>query len=107
MATFATQSINTSGLTPAYTAVSAADRFLPADRTFLHVKNASGATLTVTIVTPGTQDSLLVADRIISIPTAQERMIALPDTLYRSADGLGDVQFTGTLAGCTAAVIRV
>lgn len=107
MATYATQSTDNLGTTITYTAVSAADRFLPADRCFLHVKNASGATLTVTLVTPNTVDGLAIADRVITLLTTTERMIEIPASLYRSSDGLGDVQFTGTLAGCTAAVVLV
>jgi hypothetical protein len=107
MATFSTQDITTAGLAPAYTAVTAADRFLPGERTFLHVKNANAGACTVTIATPGTVDTLAVGDRIISVPASTgDRMIALPDNLYRSADGLGDVTFSPT-ASVTAAVIRI
>lgn len=105
MATYVTQGIDTSGTTITYTAVSAADRYLCNDDGFLHVKNASGATLTVTMVTPNTVDGLAIADRVITLLTATERMIAIPNYLYRSSDGLADVQYSGTLAGCTAAVV--
>jgi hypothetical protein len=106
MATYATQDITTAGTAITYTAASAADRFLPADRVFMHVKNANAGSVTVTIATPGTVDSLAVGDRIISIPTTQERMIALPDSLYRSSDGLGDVTFSPN-ASVTVAVVRI
>ena len=106
MATLATQGITTAGLSVTYSAASAADRFLPADRTFLHVKNANAGTVTVTLATTGTVDGLAVADRVVSIPTTQERMIALPDTLYRSSDGLGDVTFSPN-SSVTVAVVRI
>lgn len=45
-------------------------------RTFLWYRNASGAAITVTLVTPGTVDAdLLVADRTVSVPAAGDRMI--------------------------------
>lgn len=46
-------------------------------RTFLFVKNGSGAPITVTLATPGTVDGdLAVGDRAVSVPaTTGERMI--------------------------------
>lgn len=108
MGTYATQSVDTAGTAITYAAVSAADRFLPADRCFLHVKNTAASTVTATIVTPGTQDGLAIADRVVVIPATGERMIRVPPQYYASSDGLADVQFTGTtIASCTAAVILV
>lgn len=106
MATYGTQSVNTVGTAITYGAVTAADRFLPADHCFLHVKNANAGTCTVTLVTPGTVDGLAIADRTVAILTGAEAMIALPAALYRSSDGLGDVQFSPT-SSVTAAVILV
>lgn len=106
MATYSTQDITTAGTTITYTTATAADRFLPADRVFMHVKNANAGTVTVTIATPGTVDTLAVGDRVITIPTTQERMISLPDSLYRSSDGLGDVTFSPNTS-VSVAVIRI
>lgn len=104
MATYTTQAIDTSGTLITYTAVSAADRYAPNDDGFLHVKNASGVSVTVTMVTPGTVDGLAIADRTITLAAGVERMIAIPNFLYRSSDGLADVQFSPT-ASVTAAVV--
>lgn len=106
MATLATQSITTSGLSVTYATAAASDRFTPAERTFLHVRNNNAGTVTVTITTPGTVDGLAISDRVISIPTTQQRMIALPDTLYRSSDGLGDVVISPN-SSVDVAVIRI
>lgn len=106
MATYATQSVTTAGTTVSYTAVTAADRFVPADHCFLHVKNANAGSVTVTVLTPGTQDGLAIADRVVTILTTAEAMIAIPPAWYRSSDGLGDVQFSPT-SSVTAAVILV
>lgn len=106
MATYSTQSITTAGVAVTYSAVASADRFLPADHCFLHVKNGGGTTLTVTIVTPGTQDGLAIADRTVSLTAGTDQMIAIPPAYYRSSDGLGDVQYSATTS-VTAAVVLV
>ncbi len=55
MAVLTVQSIALSGATHALAAASAGgDQVPPGDRTFLHVKNGSGAGITVTIAKPGT-----------------------------------------------------
>jgi hypothetical protein len=56
MATLATQDINIfPGLVPSYAAASGGgDNFTPDGDTYLHVKNASGGSITVTVDTPGT-----------------------------------------------------
>jgi hypothetical protein len=55
MTLLATQSISRTGVTPAYTAVTASDTFVPDAQTFIHVKNAGGspdsAVITVAPVT--------------------------------------------------------
>lgn len=104
MATYTTQSIDTVGTLITYTAVTAADRFLPNDDGFIHVKNGSGVTVTVTMVTPNTVDGLAIADRSITLAAGVDRMIAIPNFLYRSSDGLGDVTFS-PITTVTAAVI--
>lgn len=111
MATLATQDITTAGLAATYAAATApatGDRFLPGERTFLHVKNANAGTVVVVLATPGTLDStLLIDDRTISMATATDRFIAVPDSLYRDpTDGLAKVTCTPNTS-VTIAVVRI
>lgn len=70
------QNISRSGVTPAYTAVTASDTFLPTAQTFIHVKNAGGSPDTVAVVVAaGDPPGLTIADLSVSVTNAQERMI--------------------------------
>jgi hypothetical protein len=109
MATVATQSISLAGLAPAYAAADAAgDTFRPADRTFMHIKNAGTAAITATFVTPGTVQGLAVEDVAVSVPAGGERMVGpLSPELFRDrADGLGDVTWSAA-ASVTFAVVNI
>ena len=107
MATVAAQPVPTGGLGATYSAASAEDKFVPGEGVILHVKNGGGSPCTVTLVTPGTVDSLAVADRTVSVPAAGERFIAAPGDYYanRSDGGLATVQFSPTTS-VTFAVLR-
>lgn len=97
MAALATQSITLAGTAPAYAAASGGgDTFTPGFRTFLHVKNASGGALTVTVVTPGNvRTGLTVGDVAISVPAAGERMIGPLQAEYFADSALsGSAQIT-------------
>jgi hypothetical protein len=72
----ATQTIVRTGLTPAYTAVTASDTFVPGVNTFIHVKNAGGSPdVCVCVVAQGDPPGFTVADNSVSVTNAQERMI--------------------------------
>jgi hypothetical protein len=76
MALLSTQSISRTGVTPAYTAVSASDTFVPDNQTFIHVKNAGGsADSCVVAVLQGDPPGLTISDNTVSVTNAQERMI--------------------------------
>ncbi len=105
MATVSSQSITTAGVGPDYSAASpGGDRFLPADGTFLHIKNGSGVSVTATLVTPGTIDTLAVADRTVTVPATSERFVSVSDKLYRSPDGLADITWSATTTVTFAAI---
>jgi PKD repeat protein len=71
-----TQSISRTGVTPAYTAVTASDTFVPDAQTFIHVKNGGGSPDTcVVAVLQGDPPGLTIADNSVSVTNAQERMI--------------------------------
>jgi hypothetical protein len=76
MTLLATQNIVRTGLTPAYTAVTGSDTFLPDANTFLHVKNAGGSPDSCVIaVLQGDPPGLVISDNTVSVTNAQERMI--------------------------------
>jgi hypothetical protein len=76
MTLLATQNITRAGVTPAYTAVTASDTFLPDANTFLHVKNAGGSPDSCVIaVAAGDPPGLVISDNTVSVTNAQERMI--------------------------------
>lgn len=108
MATLATQSITTAGVGATYATPTATtgDRFQPAAGTFIHIKNANASSCTITITTPFTMDGLALADRVITVPGTSERFIAVPDSLYRSSDGLGDF-VVAPITSVTLAVVRI
>lgn len=107
MATVSTQVVTNAGVGINYSNASpGGDRFVPAARTFLHVKNGSGSSVTVTLATPGSVDGLAIADRTVSVPAGTERMIAVPSELYRSSDGLADVTWSATTS-VTFALVRI
>lgn len=110
MALLAPQDVTRAGLAPAYTAVAAGgDTFTPSKDTILHVKNASAAAVTVTIVTPKQAfDGAEIADTQVSVPAAGERIIGpFPSQHYaKPADGLADITYSAA-ANVTAAVLRI
>lgn len=101
MAIVATQNPGTAGSTPSVAAASAGgDKVSPDTR--LHVINGGGASINVTIATPGVVDgTLLVDNRVIAVPNgafpANSKSIDLPGRLYRNpTDGLVDLTWSGT-----------
>ncbi len=107
MATLATQSITTAGVVASYVTPSGGgDRFQPAAGTFIHIKNGNASSCTITITTPFTMDGLALADRAITVAGTTEQFIAVPDTLYRSSDGLGDF-VVAPITTVTVAVVRI
>lgn len=109
MALLTVQQIGISGLAPTYSAVAASDTIpVGDDRVFLHVKNASGTTDTVTITDPGTTPAGSAATNpTVSVPiTTGDRMIALPLALAAPATGLVTVSHSQTTSVTCAAVRR-
>lgn len=76
MTLLSTQLIVRAGVTPAYTAVTASDTFLPDAQSFIHVKNAGASPDTCAIqVLAGDPIGLTIADASVVVTNAQERMI--------------------------------
>jgi hypothetical protein len=98
------QGIVLSGLSPAYSAVNAGgDTFSPGATSFLHVRNASGVTTTVTIRLAWIVAADLTAGPVtIAIPGGQTRMIGpFPGPLFSNPTTVTCAPVTGvTIAAC-------
>lgn len=83
------ETIVAAGLTASYTAIPTDGVYFSNDgQTFLHVKNSSGGTLTVTVQTQLTVDGLAVADLSVAIAGSEEKFIGpFPTTTYNVQSG--------------------
>jgi hypothetical protein len=109
MTLLATQTILRTGLTPAYTAVTGSDTFVPDAQTFLHVKNAGGSPDSCVIaVLAGDPPGLTISDNTVSVTNAQERMIGpLPAQFFADpTTGLATVTHSFTTS-VTSGVFRL
>jgi len=109
MTLLTTQVITRAGVTPTYSAVTAADTFVPGAQTFIHVKNAGGSPDSCVLqVLQGDPPGLTVADVTVSVTNAQERMIGpLPANFFADpVTGLGTVTH-GFTTSVTSGVFQV
>jgi hypothetical protein len=112
MANLSTQTITRAGIGPTYAAAAGGgDTFTPDVDTFSHVKNGSGSPITVTVVTPRTdqESGQAIADVTVSVPaTTGERMIGpFPHNSFADpTDGLADITYSG-VTSLTVAVLKV
>ncbi len=108
MALLASQKVVRTGLTPTYAAATGGgDTFTPGQNLFLHVKNASGGAITVTVVTPATTSGLGIDDLVVSVAaTTGDRMIGLltGSLTAAAATGLGSITYSG-VTSLTVAII--
>lgn len=73
----------------------------------LIVKNASGASINVTLETPGTLSTGdAYPDKVYAVPAAGERWIPILRD-YRQASGVANVTFSATASVTVAAINRV
>jgi hypothetical protein len=95
MATLAVQSVSSSGLTPAYVAAAGGgDKVVPGAGSYIHVKNGDATATVVTLVTPGTVESLAVADRTVSVAAGAEALIAVGNVYKNPTDGLASITYS-------------
>lgn len=109
MATLTTQAIALAGLAPSYaTAAGGGDKCEPGDRTFLHVKNGSASSTTVTLTTTAAVRGQKTADVTVSVPASGERMIGplSADLLQSSTDGLCAIGYSDATS-VTVAALRI
>lgn len=102
------QSVGSAGLHPTYEAANAAgNSWRMGSGIALHVKNGGASACTVTIPTPLQVDGLAVADRTISVPAGEDRLIGLAATpAYRQTGGVAFADYD-QVTSVTVAVLTV
>lgn len=99
MATLATQTIVPGGVAPTYAAAAGGgDNFIPDKDVFLHVKNGSGGSITVTVTVPSKYRGKTVTNEATAVPAGAERMIGpFPADVYADPanSGLGALGYSG------------
>jgi hypothetical protein len=91
MALLAQQAIARTGLTPTYSLAAASTTVTCGDRSFLHVKNTNGSSMTVTVTATAQVDGQPVTDLVVTVPaTTGDKMIGpITSKLFASvADGV-------------------
>ncbi|MDH6709747.1 hypothetical protein P3T27_006496 [Kitasatospora sp. MAA19] len=109
MATLTPQVVSVVGLTPTYTAAGASgDKVSCGERTFIHVKNASASSITVTLTATGSVRGQAVTSPTVSVPASGERMIGplTADLFAGATDGLAAIGYSAT-ATVTVAALRI
>lgn len=108
MAVLTVQSISRAGVVPSYAAAAGGgDSFRPDTHTFLHAKNGSGGSITVTVVTPNTDPiGNAVADLAIPIAAGAEKMIGpFPAPYFANpSTGNADITYSGVTSLTIAAL---
>jgi hypothetical protein len=98
MATYAPQQVTSAGLNATYNAAANGDKVPPG--VLLHVKNASGSPITVTLVTVSEYDGIALPDKTtasIAATTGMQFIRVPSDSNYRNpADGLVTINFSAT-----------
>jgi hypothetical protein len=109
MAVLTVTDITIAGLNPASTLGAAAntDEVPTGNRTFLLVRNGSGASITVTAVSTLTVGGLAVADAAVAVPAGEDRWIGpFPANVFANASGNVDLDYSAT-ASVTRAAFQV
>lgn len=93
------------GATITFTAVASSDTLVAGQAVHLLVNNASGSSITVTLVTPETvEGALAVADRAITVAAGAIREIPVPSRYNDPVSGLATVQYSAITTVTAAAV---
>ncbi|MFJ8474201.1 hypothetical protein [Kitasatospora sp. NPDC094011] len=110
MALLTIQTIKPGGISPSYGAASAGGDKLPlaAANTFLHIKNGSASSITVTVTTQNNQyKGLTVPDRTVTVAASGEQMLGPFDaTLHADINQQASIGYSA-VATVTAAAFRL
>lgn len=112
MATLSVQTVTADGLDPAYVAADGGgDKVRPGGKTFIHVKNGGGGSVTITVNDPLSVSPPGAAsfdpDLSVVVEPSGERMIGpLPENRFRGTDSFADITYSG-VTSVTVAAIRL
>lgn len=115
MATLTVQTPSqTSGLLPSFTAANSSDAipFDPDQRTYLHVKNGGGSSITVTITAQTTSSNIpglgagTIANMSSAVAAGAERIFGPFPQAFADGNGLVQVGYSG-VTSVTAAAVRL
>jgi hypothetical protein len=109
MATLSTQVVALTGLNPTYgAATGGGDKCEVGDRVFLHVKNGSASSITVTLTATAALRGQSVSNVTVAVPASAERMIGplSADLLQSPTDGLCGIGYSAS-ATVTVAALRI
>ncbi|MFG2671360.1 hypothetical protein [Streptomyces sp. NPDC048445] len=109
MATLATQTVALGGLNPTYAAAAGGgDKCEVGDRNFLHIKNGSASSVTVTLTATASVRGQAVTSPTVAVPASGERLIGplSPDLLQSPTDGLCAVEYSSATT-VTVASLRI
>jgi hypothetical protein len=103
------QAVSLAGLTPVYGAAVASTTVPCDERSFLHVKNANGSSMTVTLTATGAVRGQTAANVVITVPaTTGDKMIGpiTADLFAGTVDGTCAVAYSSTTS-VTVALLRI
>jgi hypothetical protein len=107
MATLTTQVVSLAGLAPTYGAAAASTKMVCGERTFLHVKNTAGSSMTVTLSSTAKVRGQAAADVVVTVPATTGDVMIGPitsDLFAGASDGLASVGYSSTTSVTVAAV---
>lgn len=109
MALLAQQVVALSGLTPTYSAAAASTTVTCGERSFLHVKNTAGSSMTVTITSTARVRGQLAADVVVTVPaTTGDKLIGpiTADLFASAADGVSaSITYSSTTSVTVASLV--
>jgi hypothetical protein len=107
MATATLQNLTRAGLTVALTAANAGGDEAPVgDNVFLVINNGGGSPVTLTIVTPGTEGGLAIADQTCVVAAGARTLCGplSPELFKDPGDGLAHLQWSSATSVTFGAV---
>lgn len=107
MATLTVETISRDGLTVTMNAAEAGgDDFVNDGTIFVEVDNAGGGSVVATFVTTKTVDSQAVADRTVTIPAGERRLVGPFTTAYEDGSRKVAITYDG-VTSVTVGVMKV
>ena len=109
MALLAQQAVALTGLIPTYSAAAASTTVTCGERSFLHVKNTNGSSMTVTLTATARVRGQLAADVVVTVPaTTGDKMIGpiTADLFASAADGVSaSITYSSTTSVTVASLV--